>query len=171
MSNTLEGTGHIPPHKSTIVGFTLVEILVALCIILIALVPLIRLHILSIRHTDASMLMARAALLANAKLAEIVAQDDPEIGEENGRFDDAHRGVVFYWASIVTETQSSELAAADVSDIRHVRLDVSWRENGGDAVVSLDTLVHILPDRQTEMLDDQKNNRRNRKATRPGLGR
>jgi len=152
-------------------GFTLIEILVALCVVLISLVPLIRLHVLSIRQIDSGMLLARATLLANAKLAEIVAQRDPAFGKAEGRFDDAHQGGAFYWKSAVTEARPSELAAAAWSDMRHVHLDVFWQKGDRDAAVSLDTLVHVVPDRKIEIAEKQDDKSSEKKTNLPGSGR
>ena len=151
-------------------GFTLIEILVALCVVLIALVPLLRMHVLSIRQIDAGMLMARATLLANAKMAELVAQKRPALGKAEGRFDEAHQGVAFYWKSVVTEARPSELGGATWSDMRHLHLDVFWQRGDRDAAVSLDTLVHVVPDRKIEIAEEQ-DDESGKTTNIPGSGR
>ena len=161
----------IPSRGAGSPGFTLIEILVALCVVLIALVPLIRMHVLSIRQIDAGMLTARATLLANAKLAEMVAQKKPAFGKAEGRFDEAHQGVVFYWKSVVTESRPSELAAEAWSDMRRVHLDVFWQKGDRDAAVSLETLVHVAPDGKIEIVEKQDDDGSKKTTNLPGAGR
>jgi len=171
MSRACTRTRCIASRREGPPGFTLIEILVALCVVLIALVPLIRLHVLSIRQIDSSMLLTKATLLANAKLAEIVAQSKPAFGKAEGRFDDADQRVAFYWKSAVTEARPSELTAEAWSDMRHVHLDVFWQKGDRDAAVSLDTLVHVVPDRKIEISDEKDDNGSRRKTSLPGSGR
>ena len=152
-------------------GFTLIEILVALCVVLIALVPLIRMHVLSVRQIDAGMLTARATFLANAKMAELVAQKRPAFGKAEGRFDELHQGIAFYWKSVVTEARPSELTAEAWSDMRHVHLDVFWQKGDRDAAVSLDTLVHVAADRKIEIAEKQDDDSSKKTTNIPGSGR
>jgi len=152
-------------------GFTLIEILVALCVVLIALVPLIRMHVLSVRQIDAGMLMAKATLLANAKMAELVAQKRPAFGKAEGRFDEAHQGIAFYWKSAVSEARPSELAAEAWSDMRRVHLDIFWQKGDRDAAVSLETLVHVVPDRKIEIAEKQDDDSSKKKTNLPGSAR
>jgi type II secretion system protein I len=123
-------------------GFTLLEVLIALCIILIALTPLIQLHVTSIRLIDSGSHRARAASLANAKLAEIVAEESPELGTANGRIEE-DRGLTFFWKSTAMAADPPELAAAALLGMRHVHVDVTWQDGRQDAMVSVDTFVHI----------------------------
>ncbi len=171
MSRARAGIRCIASRGAGSPGFTLIEILVALCVVLIALVPLIRLHVLSVRQIDAGMRIARATLLANAKLAEIVAQKRPAFGKDEGRFDEAQPGIAFYWESVVTEARPSELTAEAWSDVRHVHLDVFWQKGDRDAAVSLETLVHVVPDGKIEITEKQDDDSSKKKTNIPGSGR
>ena len=130
-------------------GFTFLEVLIALCILLIALVPLIQLHVTSIRLIDSSSRAARATLLANAKLAEITATETPELGRANGRIEES-RGLTFHWRSTVEKADPPELATAALLGIRHIHVEMSWREGSQDATVSADTFVRIPVQKKPE---------------------
>jgi len=135
-------------------GFTFLEVLIALCILLIALVPLIQLHVTSIRLIDSSSRAARATLLANAKLAEITATEIPELGRANGRIEES-RGLTFHWRSIVEKADPPELAEAALLGIRHVHVEMSWREGSQDATVSADTFVRIPVQKKPKDTNDR----------------
>lgn len=132
-----------PSRAHQVKAFSLVEVLLALCVVLIGLLPLIHLHVVSIRMVDSSARLSRATLIANAKLAEIIARGFPELGTSSGRFQDDDRGVVFRWSAAVTDTRAPELEAAHVTGLRAVRVDVAWENGQSHNVVSLHTLVRI----------------------------
>lgn len=124
-------------------GFTLVEILVALCVVLLALVPLLRFHVVSIRVADTSRRLARATLVADGQLAEILAQEVPEVGQRRGQVEDDDTGTVFRWTSVVTDTPPAGLQDVGLKSLHEVNVSVAWEDSGRDAVVSVHTLVHI----------------------------
>ena len=86
---------------STESGFTLLEVLVAVSIVGIALVVLLRLHLLSLDATLAAQDLSTAVLLAQGKMATFLAQS-PQAGEDEGQFDgpDLER---FTWTTSVTQ--------------------------------------------------------------------
>ena len=148
-------------------GFTLMEILVALCIVLIALVPLIHLHVTSIRMIDSGSHMARATLVAGDRLAEILARDVPELGKSSGRVKDETRGTVYHWSSVVTDAPVPALESARLMGIRQVHVDVTWQDGEREAIVSLDTLVHVAARGEREILDNPNDDKSNNKAALP----
>jgi type II secretion system protein I len=81
-------------------GFTLLEVVVALAIVAIALVPLLRLHLLSLDATVRAQDLTTAVLLAQGRMAAIGAF--PETGEEDGTFEDPEL-TRFRWHTVVTE--------------------------------------------------------------------
>ncbi len=99
------------------------EILVALCIVLIALVPPIHLHVTSIRMIDSGSHMANATLVANDRLAEILARDIPELGKSSGRVEDEIRSIIYRWTSTVTDTPVPQLESVRLMGIRQVHVD------------------------------------------------
>lgn len=135
-------------------GFTFLEVLIALCIVLIALVPLIQLHVTSIRLIDSSSRRARARLLADAKMAEIMAMVAPDRVRLNGRVEEG-RGLVFHWRATVTDAELPNRVAAVVPGVRHVRVDVTWQEGRQDATVSANTFIHIPVRREQKETDSQ----------------
>jgi Tfp pilus assembly protein PilW len=148
-------------------GFTFMEILVALCIVLIALVPLIHLHVTRIHMIDFGSHMARATLVANDRLAEILARDVPELGKSTGRVEEETGGTVYRWTSVVTDAPVPALESVRLMGIRQVHVDVAWQDGERNAVVSLDTLVHVALRGQREILDNPNVDKSNNKTTLP----
>jgi type II secretion system protein I len=145
-------------------GFTFLEILIALCIVLIALVPLIHLHVASIRMIDSSSHRAKAAILANDRLAEIMAQKVPDLGKSSGRVEDANDGTVYRWTAVVTDTRPPEIESVPLAGMRQVHVDVAWQNGDQDVVVSLDTFIHVAVASEREILEN-KDNGKSKKTT------
>ena len=122
-------------------GFTLLEVLVAVAIVGMALVMLLRLHLLSLDATLAAQDLTTAVLLAEGRMATLMAQS-PREGEDQGQFDgpDLER---FSWTTLVTDY---DLGLGDQNGeqeesvgIRHVTVSVHWREGNRDRSYSLET--------------------------------
>jgi general secretion pathway protein I len=104
-------------------GFTLLEVMVALAVVAIALVPLLRLHLLSLDATLRAQDLSTAVLLAQEKMATM--PPFPEAGEEQGTFEglDFDR---FRWQTVVTEDEV--ILAAQPIAIRHLAVTVLWTD-------------------------------------------
>lgn len=148
-------------------GFTFLEILVALCVVLIALVPLLHLHVASIRMLDSGSHVARAALLANDKLAEVTGQETPDLGKSGGRVEDANDGTLYRWTIAVTDTRPAQVESVPLLGLRQVRVEVAWEDRGRDAVVSLDTYVYVPVVGERKILEDRNSEKSDRPTARP----
>jgi Tfp pilus assembly protein PilV len=144
-----------------------VEILVALCVVLLSLVPLVHLHVASIRMLDSSSHRAAAVLLANDKLAEVMAQDTHDLGPSSGRVEDANDGTVYRWTAEVTEAHPAEVESAPLLGLRQVHVEVAWENGGRDTIVALDTYVQVPVARAPENLDSTDNEKSNRPTGQP----
>jgi len=148
-------------------GFTFLEILIALCVVLLALVPLMRLQVVSVRMMDTSSRRARAVLLANDKLAEIMAQEATDLGTSNGRMEDADSSTVYHWTASVADACTPETGSAPAAGIRQVRVEVGWRDSGRDVIVSLDTFIHVPVVNERQILRDTTGGKGNPKLGQP----
>jgi len=148
-------------------GFTFLEILIALCIVLLALVPLIHLHVASIRMIDASAHMAKATLLANDRLATTLTQERPDLGKSGGRVEDANDGMVYRWTVVVTDTHPPETESLPLVGLRQVRVEVAWQDGGRDRVVALDTCIRVAVTKEREILENKGNEKSNVRTVRP----
>ncbi|MBN1805962.1 MAG: prepilin-type N-terminal cleavage/methylation domain-containing protein [Sedimentisphaerales bacterium] len=124
-------------------GFTLIEVLIALAITVIGLVPLLHLLTTSIFMTDSAWNLSQATLLGNAKLAEVIAQNNIEIGTKKGSIESEEKEMAFDWKSEVTEAPIEELEGMSLPDLLKVTVDVMWYEGKKQKQVSLMTYVFI----------------------------
>ena len=127
----------------TIRAFTLIEVLIALAITVIGLVPLLHLLTASILMTDSAWNLSQATLIGNARLAEVISQNDLKIGAEKGSVESREKEIVFDWQSKVTETFIEELEEANPADLRKVTVTVMWHEGQSRKQISLTTYVFI----------------------------
>ena len=124
------------PWRPPAAGFTLLEVMVALAIIAIALVPLLRLHLLSLDATMRAQGLTTAVLLAQEHLA--LLPPFPEAGEEQGGFDDPTLAA-FRWHTAVTEEEIILGESAQLIKLRHILVTVIWAEGQREYHYSLET--------------------------------
>ncbi len=127
----------------TIRAFTLIEVLIALAITVIGLVPLLHLLTASILMTDSAWNLSQATLIGNARLAEVVSQNDLKIATDKGSVESREKEIVFDWQSKVTEAFIEELEETNLADLRKVTVTVMWYEGQNQKQISLTTYVFI----------------------------
>lgn len=94
-------------------GFTLLEVLISLLIIAIVLVTCLRAQNQSIRLYTLSRDMTVATILARQKMGEIEAAGFPELGEEQGDFEEQFPE--FTWRKAVSVTPFEAARRVDLS--------------------------------------------------------
>jgi general secretion pathway protein I len=117
-------------------GFTLLEVMVAVAIVAIALVPLLRLHLLSLDATMRAQGLTTATLLAQEHMAML--PPFPEPGEEKGGFEDP-KLVGFHWQTMVTEDEVILGTSAQLVKLRHIVVTVVWVEGQREHHYTLET--------------------------------
>jgi prepilin-type N-terminal cleavage/methylation domain-containing protein len=127
----------------TIRAFTLIEVLIALVITLIGLVPLLHLLTTSILMTDSAWNLSQATLIGNTRLAEVISQNDLEIGTDEGSVENREKEIIFDWQSEVTQAYIEELQEINPTDLRKVTVTVMWPEGQSPKQISLTTYVFI----------------------------
>jgi type II secretion system protein I len=120
-------------------GFTLIEILVALAVASIALLGLLRLHLLSMSTADAAWAMTQAVFLAQAKLAEASAPDYPRQGADSGVVE--ANGLSLTWTTEVTDAGSRASGSLPLKGLRQIRSTVTWQDGANRKSVQMDTYV------------------------------
>ena len=148
-------------------AFTLVEVLLALVITGIALVPLIRLHTISIIMQDRAASLSRATSLAEAKMAEILAVEFPEVGTSSGHFE-LEGPVTFSWRAEVSEVKNELLEELGSSPIRRVSVKVHWDAGNNRRDV---TIIRYASAQSFSYGTDEVTVERPAAGTPPGKGR
>jgi prepilin-type N-terminal cleavage/methylation domain-containing protein len=119
-------------------AFTFIEVIVALTIVSISLLALFRLHLISIRMTETAEITSQAVFLAAEKMAEKLASEQKEdfdsgIVEKNG--------LPLYWQTEITELRSPQLDEANITALRKVLVDVTWKQGTGHKRLQMSTYV------------------------------
>lgn len=126
-------------REASVEAFTFVEVIMALTIVSISLLGLIRLHIININMTETAEITSRAVLLAEEKIAEILAASYPKQGTNQGTVQkNAFR---FNWQTEVTDLQLPQLNQADICGLRTVSVDVSWKQGISRKHLQMSTYV------------------------------
>lgn len=122
-------------------AFTLLEVLIALSITAIGLIPLLHLLITSISVMDSASCLSQASLIGNAKLAEVVGMGCPHVGTDSGTINYEGNDVIFKWHVIVSDAHVREFEGIDLSNLLKVNVDVIWNEGQKQKQISLSTYV------------------------------
>jgi type II secretion system protein I len=127
--------------KNKIRAFTLMEVLIALSITAIALIPLLQLLVKSITVMDSASCLSRASLIGNARLAETIGQGYPQIGTDSGVIREQVRDVTFKWKVTVADVRDKELSELNINDIRSINVTIMWDEGRRQKNISVSTFV------------------------------
>lgn len=124
-------------------GFTLLEVMVAVAVVAIALVGLLRLHLVSLDNTLRSQDLTTAVLLAQGKMATVGTF--PDTGEEQGKFEGPELER-FRWFTRVTE-HSFPVGTAGTPpvEVRHIMVTVLWFEGQHEQQYTLDAYGTQIP--------------------------
>ena len=122
-----------------IAGFTFIEVIVALAIVSISLLVLLKLHLISIRMADSAHVTKQAVFVAEQKIAEVLAEDYPKVGSHYGTL--GQNGALFNWRTEVTDLYSYPLNEANVTGLRKVLVDVSWKQGISSKHLQMSTYV------------------------------
>lgn len=116
-------------------GFTLLEVMVALAIVALVLVPLIRLHLLSLDATVRAQELTTAALLAQGRLASLGTF--PESGEDEGDFPDPELARYRWHTAVVDYSLVAEDGTA--IEVRHIEVTVRWTDGAHERQYTLES--------------------------------
>jgi len=115
--------GGVIAVRSTALGFTLLEVLVAVAVVAITLVTFMGLHLHSLDATIRSQDLTTAVLLAQAKMATM--GEFPDTGAAEGQFEGAELER-FQWATAVTEHTLDALGSGKAVTVRRLEVTVRW---------------------------------------------
>jgi type II secretion system protein I len=129
----------VRPSFARLPAFTFVEVLVALAIVSISLLVLLKLHVISISMADTAEITSQAALLADEKIAEILAPGYPLLGSNSGTVERNNRR--FEWQTEVTDLRLPQLDEVPVGGLRKISVDVGWGNGSGKKHLEMSTCV------------------------------
>ena len=118
-------------------GFTFIEVLVALAVASIGLLGLLRLHLVSMATADTATAQTAAVFLAQEKLAEVSATDDPRQATGSGLVE--RNGLSLTWTTQVSDVGTS--VGLDLRGLRQVRSVVTWQQGREHKSVQMTTFV------------------------------
>jgi general secretion pathway protein I len=103
-------------------GFTLLEVMVAMAIMAIVLVSVYRMHSQTLTMNTAARFYTQAPMLAQSKLAQLETASSGEITGDSGDFGENFPG---YTWSISTDEVSSEALGEIAADLKRIDMKVS----------------------------------------------
>jgi general secretion pathway protein I len=115
-----------PGFSGTAIGFTLLEVMIALAVMSIVLVSVYRMHSQSLTMNTAARFYTVAPLLAQNKMAELEALSSEGFPDDSGDFGEQYPG--YSWQTSISEV-SSEVLGEVANDLKRIDLTVSYNNN------------------------------------------
>ena len=109
-------------------AFTMVEVLLALSITLIGLVPILHLLTKSIVMIDSAWCLSEATIIGNSKLAEVMSEHSPEINRESGSIESANTSTVFDWEVNAVGACNKEFDKMGLAGLCRIDITIHWDE-------------------------------------------
>ena len=124
-NTTVKGKSLIAPDMRK-GAFTFLEVIVALALVSISMLTLLKLHLISVRMTEAAQITFQAVFLADEKIAQALALGCPQEGTYCGTVE--KNNLKLNWQTEVTDLQLPQLQQAGITGLRKVLVDVSWKQ-------------------------------------------
>ena len=109
------------------VGFTLLEVMIALLIIATSFIVLLHTRNQSVITADYAKRATVATLLASEKMSDIEQEDFPDTGDDSSNFGDDYPE--YRWKTSVSDTA--------YENIREVKVEVLWDEGRSERSIGL----------------------------------
>jgi len=120
-------------------AFTLLEVIIALSIASIALLALLKLHLVSTALAEKAELTFQATLLAEGKIAETLAEGYPDLGTTGDIVQ--HGGTPFHWRTEVADIYPAQISNLNTEGIRIISVEVEWKAGLGNKHLNMSTYV------------------------------
>jgi len=119
-------------------GFTLMEVIAALVIASVALVAILRLHLMSLTVCEAAECRCESVQLAQEKLAEVCAAGLPRPGSASGT--ENRNGHTLTWCWTV-QPASGSVDETTGAPLRRVSAVVTWPSGQGQQSIEMTRLI------------------------------
>jgi general secretion pathway protein I len=108
-------------------GFTLLEVMVAVAIVTIALSAVYKLYSQAFAMNQSARFYTTATLLAETKLAELTALSPDDLGGDAGNFEDDYAD--YSWQVTVTEVEAEAIDLSEQS-LRQIEIEITHVQGG-----------------------------------------
>lgn len=116
----------LPGFSQTALGFTLLEVMIALAVMSIVLVSVYRMHSQSLTMNTAARFYTLAPLLAQNKMAELETLSSGGFPDYSGDFGEQYPG--YSWRTSLADV-SSEVLGEVADDLKRIDLTISYNNN------------------------------------------
>lgn len=116
----------LPGFSQTALGFTLLEVMIALAVMSIVLVSVYRMHSQSLTMNTAVRFYTLAPLLAQNKMAELETLSSGGFPDDSGDFGEQYPG--YSWRTSLADV-SAEVLGEVADDLKRIDLTISYNNN------------------------------------------
>jgi len=120
--------------------FTLIEVLLALLVVALMLVPLLQTHVHSVRLHEAAQTRERALLLAQSKLNEVLELG--RAGKLEGYQEASEGGPTLLWRIQGQPVRAPIATPEPLPGLVYVQAVVSWRDGAGTRSLRLGSYLY-----------------------------
>jgi prepilin-type N-terminal cleavage/methylation domain-containing protein len=122
-------------------GMTLLEVMLAIVVILLGLVPLLHLLVKCMHVHQVADSLTHGTLMAESQLSELLAQSDLTEKKYQGRCESETSDIEYRWSATVEPLPDPMIESVPLTGLWHVTLTMTWAEARQDKEVTLETIV------------------------------
>ena len=122
-------------------GFSLLEVMLAIVVILLGLVPLLHLMVKCLHMHHVAESLTQGTLMAESQLSELLAKSTLAEGHHQGRCELEATDVQYSWSAEIEPLSEPMIESMPLTGLWHVTMTLTWVESSKDREVTLETVV------------------------------
>ena len=122
-------------------GFSLLEVMLAIMVILLGLVPLLHLMVKCMHMHHVAESLTQGTLVAESQLSELLAESTLAEGHHQGRCELEASDVEYSWSAEIEPLPEPMIESVPLTGLWHVTMTLTWVEANKDREVTLETVV------------------------------
>ena len=122
-------------------GFSLLEVMLAIVVILLGLVPLLHLMVKCMHMHHVAERLTQGTIMAESQLSELLAKSDLAEGHHQGRCELETSEVEYNWSADIVPLSEPMIESMPLMGLWHVTMTLTWVEADKDKEVTLEMVV------------------------------
>jgi len=135
------GRGVEGARHSRSCGMSLLEVMLAIVVILLGLVPLLHLLVKCMHVHQIADSLTQGTLIAESQLSELLSESDLTEKQYRGTYELETSDVEYRWSATVEPLPEPMIESVPLTGLWHVTLTMTWAEARQDREVTLETIV------------------------------
>jgi len=146
-------------------GFSLLEVMLAIVVILLGLVPLLHLMVKCMHMHHVAESLTQGTLMAESQLSDLLAKSDLAEGHRQGRCELEASVVEYSWSANIEPLPGPMIESVPLTGLWHVTMTLTWVEADKDREVTLETVVQNPNQSRIQTMGAKRSSEEGRRGT------